>query len=149
MEFAASDPVEQGVSNARVKLKVARPCWSRLKSILQPIADEVSSVRHLPNTARYIFDNDPSTYHRLMARADAGEINLTEVIEARFLERWSYCGVDLKLAEHDYVLPGRIGRDHRTPITEVCGDCLGHLDELRGLQGLPPLCDMMAVVESE
>ena len=84
-----------------------------------------------------------------MERANTGEIGLSEVIEARFLERWSYCGVDLKLLDHDYALPAQVGRNNRTPISEVCGDCLGHLDEDRHMRGLPPLCDTLTIVESE
>lgn len=106
-------------------------------------------MRHLPNPTRYVFDSDPSAYHRLMERADAGEVNLTEVIEARFLERWSYCGVDLKCAAHEYALVSEVSGDLRIPISDVCSDCLGHLDEDRRMRGLPPLCDTLTVVESE
>lgn len=95
-------------------------------------------MKHLADPIRTIFDHDKSLSGleaKALVSMNADQIR--DALEARFLERWSYCGIDLKDPKNVYTVAMHAGRS--VPFPQVCGDCLGALDEVRRKEGKPTL----------
>lgn len=97
-------------------------------------------MKHISDPDLTVFN--PTTVLEPQSIITLGVTQLRGIIEAMFTARKSYCGIDLKDPSSDYVLPSHAG--HEVPVSTLCGDCLGRLDEARRLEGLPPLHEVAA-----
>lgn len=104
---------------------------------------------HLPDPSRYVFDKTFNSPEHRRHLAEMSAFDLTAEVEKSFLERWSFCGVDLKDPVNGYTNISSTGPGREHGFHEVCGDCLGQLDERRRVQGLPSLQEERHAYEAD
>lgn len=86
---------------------------------------------HIPDPTRYVYGHfDVESYRLGVFRliGDKSELLISH-LEDVFIERWSYCGLELKSGHIDYERFPDVGPETEHPLYTVCGECLSLCDE--------------------